>query len=153
MLALVAATSIVGAIPCACALDWDVRPDPGTGPDVITPGTSAEAGPDATESDAATDGTTAEASDCEPLLASVASAKALARSCQLASGQCTTTVKDECDCDVVVALASSPKTDDYLAAVAAYRASCTPACAACPQLGVPGTWLCLQSGAEIRCSP
>lgn len=153
MLVAAVATSIVGAIPCACALDWDVRPAPVTSSDVLVPEAATEAAADATGTDAETDAAETDAAQCEPLLADVAAKKTLARSCQLASGQCTTTVKDECDCDVIVALASGSKTDDYVAAVAAYRASCTPSCVACPQLGVPGTWACLQSGGEIRCTP
>jgi len=154
MLVAALATSIVGAVSVACALDWDVRPDPGTSPDVLVPDAATDAtGTDATGTDAETDATETDAGQCEPLLADVTAKRTLARACQLASGQCTTTVKDECDCDVVVALATGSKTDDYTAAVAAYRASCTPSCAACPQLGVPGSWFCLQSGGEIRCAP
>lgn len=153
MLVAALATSIIGAIACACALDWDVRPDPGTNPDVLVPEAATEAATDAPAADAETDATPADAGECEALLADVGAKKLLARGCQLASGQCTTTVKDECECDVVVALPSGSKTDVYVAAVAAYRASCTPSCAACPQLGVSTSWACLQSGGEIRCVP
>lgn len=136
----------------ACALDWDVRPDPGTGVD----SGATEAGDAATDSatgDAPSDAPAGDAADCAALLADVTTKRTLARSCQLASGHCTTSVKDECDCDVVVKLAVDSKTDAYLAAVAAYRVACTPSCAACPQLPPSGSWACLQSGSVVECFP
>lgn len=43
----------------------------------------------------------------------------------------------------------------YQNAVATYLASCTPDCsAACPALGVPGSWSCLENGSSRRqCTP
>jgi hypothetical protein len=136
----------------ACALDWDVRPDPGSGVDGAGPDASDSATTDA-PADTTSEAPVGDAADCAALLADVAAKKPLARACQLASGQCTTAVKDECDCDVVVALASGAKTDAYAAAVAAYRAACAPSCAACPQLPPSGSWTCLQSGSVIACFP
>lgn len=136
----------------ACALDWDVRPDPGTGADSAGPDAN-DATTDSATADATNDAPVGDGADCAGLLADVAAKKPVARACQLASGQCTTSVKDECDCDVVVALASGPKTDAYVAAIAAYRAACTPSCAACPQLPPSGSWACLQSGGVVECFP
>lgn len=157
MLVAALATSIVGAIPCACALDWDVRPDPGTSPDVLSPESSSEAASDAPTTDGGTDGTVADAPDCEGLLAAVTSAKAAARACvlgQTSPVQCATGIKDECDCDLPVRYPTDPKNDAWANAIAAYRASCTPTCSTCPQVA-PASWSCLQNTTTfaIECFP
>lgn len=137
----------------ACTLQWDVRPDPGDaaapndgGPDRpdtadamgvdVAPVPDAEAGP-----------------DCAALATAAREARALAKSCMLSMGQCTMSVKDECDCDVVVRSTSSQNTTDYLAAVAAWKSACKPPCTGCPQLTPPASWACLQTGAMPECKP
>jgi len=96
-----------------------------------------------------------DASACAALAGDLAKAKARARDCMLASGQCTTTVNDECDCPVIVATAGSAASTDYSNAVAAYLAACKkPAtCGTCPQLGATASWACLQPMGVIHCTP
>lgn len=154
MLVASAATFVVVTTPFACTLDWDVRPDPGLSTDGAATDAIEAANDGTTTTDALNDAPPIDAADCAGLEADVVAKKPLARACQLGqSGQCTTTVKDECNCDVVVRFASDPNTDAYVAAIAAYRASCTPSCQACPQLSPPASWACLQSGSVIACVP
>ncbi|MBS2016380.1 MAG: hypothetical protein JST00_26080 [Deltaproteobacteria bacterium] len=155
LLARTAVTVLVAVAALgACTLDWEVRPDPGVPSEAASPDVATDAGADAATPDAPLDATEDDGAACAALLANVTSARAAARSCQLGqAGQCTSTVKDECDCNVVVRLASDPKTDAFVAAVASYRVSCSPSCAACPQEKPPATWACLQSGSVIECFP
>jgi len=141
----------------ACSLDWDVRPDPGDTSTDAASDAAPEGGARADASgplDAAPKDGASDATDCTALAADVARTRPRARACQLAqTGQCKTTVKDECNCDVVVRLPSSPETDAYVAAVAAFTASCTAACAACPQLVPSASWGCVQNPVAVECYP
>lgn len=149
-----AAVLVAVATLGACTLDWEVRPDPGTSPEAASPDVAADASSEGSASDASVDANDDGGAPCDALLANVAAARTAARACQLGqAGQCTSTVKDECDCNVVVRLATDAKTDAFVAAVTAYRASCSPSCAACPQEKPPATWACLQSGSLIECFP
>ena len=142
----------------ACSLDWAVRPDPGIGP-------VAEAGADVTDapiaaadaSDSATVDAPADldANGCGALAANVAAAKASARACMLASGQCMASVMDECNCAIVVKAAGSPESVAYANAVAAFVASCPkPTCGTCLSTTIAQpSWACLQPGPTPTCYP
>ena len=147
----------LAALAPACTLDWRVRPDPGDG-------AAAESSrPDVTVGDAGLDGPADAPGDSEPdadpcavLREDVAKARSKAKECKLGTaGQCTTTVKDECDCDVVVRAAGSTENSAYANAVAALVGACgKPAtCGSCKQLGVPASWACLVNGVPTECVP
>jgi hypothetical protein len=153
---------LLAAQLAACSLDWSLRSaDPGDAA-LVEGSTTADAADAPVAADAA-DGSvptdapiSAEAAACRDLETTVAQKRTKARQCQLgAAGQCTTTVKDECGCDVVVTSAGATTTTDYSAAVSKLIADCgkPPCLAACPQNGVPGTWACLVVAGETRCSP
>jgi hypothetical protein len=91
--------------------------------------------------------------DCPSLVDEARAARKAARTCQLASGHCATKVRDECDCDVFVAVGASAASDAFVAKAAEARAAgCTSHCAAtCPSLPVQGG--CVQSGTDLTCSP
>lgn len=139
-----------------CSLDFTVRPQPADG------GSSPEAGADADAGDRPNDAGTGEAGDGSPLDADAAvdcdalelEVKAkldAARACTLASGHCTTTVKDQCNCDVVIAVTGSPAASDYEAAVTKYKAStCALGCGTCPSTANRN---CLQKGGIVECYP
>ena len=104
-----------------------------------------ESGIDAPD-DAAAEGS--DADPCDALRAAVVSTLDKAKKCTFGtSGQCSTTVRDECDCDVVVSVAGSTEATAYVQAVAdLHAASCppSPACAAsCPVLPSKPSWSCL----------
>ena len=147
--------AFVLAIAAGCSLSWEVRPDPGDGsaapetslPDVHVPDTGLDA-PD----DVATDVDVPDADPCDGLRAALVRAKANAKKCAFPSStQCKVTVKDECDCDVIVATAASSETTSYSDAVAAFLgASCAhvPACEPlCPALGAMTAWSCVSTNA------
>jgi hypothetical protein len=150
---------VLGGTFVACSLDWKVRPDPGDGggpetsrPDVIVGDTGVDApgdAPDETSVDP-------DAGGCGALRADIAPAKASAKACALASGQCKATVNDECGCPVIVKMAGSAESTAYASAVATFTGKCgKPAdCAACPALGLEATWACLQPGTPAPlCQP
>jgi hypothetical protein len=152
----------VGALtalaPVACSLDWAVRADPGEAP-------IAEGGADVTSESGDDDGGDASAPDaaepdtgaCEALAADLSARKDKARECQIAqSGQCTTTVDDECGCQIIVRTAGSAETTAYTSSVATFLAACgapPAASCACPQLGLPASWGCLAKDATFACRP
>lgn len=140
--ALAAGLALAG--PGGCAYDWEVVWGPEGGVSDV-----------ATISDSGWDGArgAVDASSCPDLTARVAAARDVARTCALASGQCTTTVKDACGCPVFIAVAGSTAATDYEAAIAAYRgAGCKPTCATCPALPTAGVCLDNASSQE-RCNP
>lgn len=141
-----------------CDLDWTVRGDPGPGdsassPDGPSDGAAGEAAADGGGVDGGdVDANTSDAADCDALAADVARTRDLSRACQLASGHCTSAVRDECGCDVVVRAAGSAETLAYESAIDAYSASCTPTCVGCTTVTLPG--ICLQRpDIRLRCSP
>jgi len=150
-----------GGVVTACSLDWSVRAEPGE-PSVTEGG--ADVAADAPLTDAPADGApedapvSADGSPCAALTADVANARKKARECQLGTtGQCGTTVDDECGCKVIVRTAGSTESTAYAAAVASLVGTCgkPTACAttACPQLGVMASWACLVVSSETRCTP
>jgi hypothetical protein len=146
----------------ACGLDWTVRSNPDDaspvgegGPDVVA---DTQLGVDVADATTEMDAPLSpDAQACAVLAADVAAKKKKARECQFgAAGQCTTTVKDECDCDVIIRLQASTPTTDYTKAVSLYVASCGKPPAAqctCPQLGLPSQWACLVAAPDTRCNP
>ena len=140
-----------------CALDWDVRPDPG---DASPSETSMpmESGATDTSTDATNDTTDESPSaSCVGLAADVEAARLKAKDCTLGMfpTPCSKTVKDACACEVIVNAAATSLTTDYESAIATYLASCTPDCsAACKLLGSPGAWSCLTAGnPRPQCTP
>ena len=151
----------IAAVLSACALDWSVRPSPD---DASAPMT--DAGADATDAPAALDAAdtsvptdapvSPEAAACDGLTIDVAQKRAKARDCQLTtSGQCMTTVDDQCGCKVVVTFPNATATSDYTAAVANLITQCgKPACTTqCPQLVPQTSWGCLSSPGGVSCFP
>ncbi len=91
-----------------CSLDWNERAEPSesgpsetNAPDVMV----ADTGTDVTVDDAPADS----GADCATLKATVDATKYKAQKCGFVAGQCKTTVKDECKCDVIVKTADSPE--------------------------------------------
>ncbi len=94
----------------------------------------------------------ASAADCDALRAEVEAKRKAARRCVLASGQCTEIVKDQCDCDVVIAIPGSAAVATYEAAVTAFESSgCARGCAQTCAATTPRN--CLQNGADVLCVP
>ena len=144
----------------ACSLDWAVRSDSGDAalPDGGRDADAADApvSPDAADTSVPTDAPlSADAAACAMLTSDVAQKRKKARECQSAvTGQCTTTVDDECGCKVIVTFAGAPNTTAYTAAVAKLVAQCTPDCSAtCPQLPLMMAWACLAPAGEFTCTP
>lgn len=145
------------AVPAvtACSLDFTVRPDPGDAGAPFEAGAADGEARDATSDAEApeTGGPDADAGpDCTALANDVDAKRKAARACTLASGHCTTTVKNQCDCDVVVAVAGSAAVAAYQAAVEAFKSSgcflgCTGSCAATTSKN------CLQNGSDVLCFP
>lgn len=147
----------------ACSLDFTVRPQPADGGspsdagiDVDQPGIDADRDSDADASIAdAGDATTTDgdaAVDCTALANDVAAKLKAARACTLASGHCTTAVKNQCDCDVVIASGGSAAVASYQSAVSQFKGSgcflgCTGTCASTANRN------CLQSGNDVLCFP
>lgn len=137
----------------ACAFDWAVRSAPDGGRDGAAPdadaGAEAAAPGDAEVADAGEAGTA-----CDTLVAAVVAARAKARTCQIAAGQCGTKAKDECDCDVFIAEAGTPAAADFADKAAQAKAAwCLGQCpASCPVLPVSGG--CVQKPSTLfECSP
>jgi hypothetical protein len=153
-----AATVTLTCVGGACSLDWTVRPDPGDAAPEATAGDTGVTDSSVADgqADSAEDAPLADAGPCETLAAEVTRTRAKAKDCQLGlGGQCTTTVQDECDCAVVVRYAGVPASTDYANAIAALVSTCgKPAsCGACPLLGIPASWACLQPSGIARCVP
>ncbi len=140
------------ALFVACTLDWQVRPDPGTTPPDLDASTEASA---STEADAAApapaDAEAGTSTDCTALRAEAAAVLQAARKCGFAVGECQPTVKDDCNCDVVVARADGADTNAYRAKVERMKAECPRACGSCPSVA---SRACLQKGnGQIECYP
>ena len=140
-----------------CSLDFTVRSQPadgGSAPDAndaSDANPSEDAGSDVAVVDATPDADAA--ADCTALALEVETNLKNARACVLASGQCMTTVKDQCNCDVVIAVAGSASVAIYEASVTDYKASgCALGCsdAGCPSTGSRN---CLQKGGIVECFP
>jgi hypothetical protein len=134
----------------ACAFDWSVRPAlDGGGADGATDAVT-DAAQDGNGNDAEPDAPAA----CDLLVAAASEARGKARICQLAAGHCATKVKDECDCDVFVAVDGSAATQDFGEKVARTKAAgCRAHCpATCPTLPVTGG--CVQKPSTVfECTP
>ncbi|MDB4993969.1 MAG: hypothetical protein JWM74_1401 [Myxococcaceae bacterium] len=136
-----------------------MRPELGdAGADAASGDASADAGIHDAALDSAPVDAALDASDAGPCAAlhdDVVLKRKKARECNLGtSGQCSTTVKDECNCDVVIRNATSAETNAYKAAVSALTTKCAVDCsAACPQIGLPASWACLNNSGDIRCTP
>ena len=154
----------LAALVPACGLDWTVREDPGDGPvpessrpDV----TVVEGGRDGPLD--APDGADGAPDKCVTLGASVKTAKFRAKECTVgASGQCATTVQDECECPVVVKLpGANARNTAYADAIAALNAQCAAqvqaGCLPCPGLPAMASWACLvrpaDAGGGVECYP
>lgn len=156
-------TALALVLPCffglsflgasACSYDWNVRAEGDSAADAATKDVVTEA-PDAGDTvDSSFDGTvfTDSGPSCADLEAAINAAATNARACSLASGQCTTSVKDQCGCGMYVAVAGSSFANKYAAAVASYLAECIPTCTGC---GSPPAGTCLQHGdAGFLCYP
>jgi hypothetical protein len=98
------------------------------------------------------DADAAGAPDCVALAASVDRARKDARACELGKGQCLSALKDQCDCDVVIAVPGSSKAIAFESAVSALRASgCPKGCAASCAPSTPRN--CLQQLGDVVCVP
>ena len=149
---IVAFSVFLGA---GCSLDFTVRPDPG---DAGSP--PADAGDAAIDSSPPVDASDADAvivadadggPDCDALAKEVAAKRDAARKCTLASGQCMSTVKDQCECDVVIAVGGSPAAASFEEAAKRYKTSgCTLGCSTCT---TPTNKNCLQTGSDVSCFP
>lgn len=141
--------ALMAAAFVACTLDWQVRPDPAPAAEAGTDAqTQGDGGADAASPIDAAPGSDAE---CATLAADVDAKKAKARVCTLTPGECQQTVKDACDCDVVVTNTGASSTSAYLAAVAAFKAKCK---ASCPNTCPPTLGRnCIQSISGIACYP
>jgi hypothetical protein len=140
-----------------CSLDFTVRPQPveggvptDAGPDADAPLDAApdviDAGPDV-EVDANDSGP-----DCLALADEVDSKRDAARACTLAAGHCQQTVKNQCDCDVVIAVPGSADVIKYQEAVdRLVKSGCPLGCPGVCPMTTPRN--CLQNGTLVRCSP
>lgn len=152
----------LAALTPACGLDWTVRDDPGDGPrpessrpDVVV----IDGGPDGPAD--GPDTSLPDANPCVGLGEDVATARLKAKECAFGTaGQCTTTVKDECDCPVVVRASGSTQNTTYAKAIADLLAKCPKpkACdSLCPVLPAPASWACLvkpaDAGGGAECFP
>ena len=151
-----AVTACFGLVS-GCALDWDVRADPGDASPAADTSISDVGMPD-TATDAPDDATTdAPTADCTALASDVETARLKAKDCTLGlvPTQCSTTATDACSCPIIVNAASTSLVSAYESAVSTYLASCTPDCSApCKPLGNPTTWSCLEVGTpRAQCTP
>lgn len=96
--------------------------------------------------DAGPDGAVA----CDVLVADIATAREKARRCTLGAGQCVAKIVDECDCELFVAVETSPETTALKEKIA-LAGGCRDHCASCPFLPTQGT--CLSQTGGNTCSP
>lgn len=147
----------LAALTGACAHDWSVRADADAGATPIDDGgpVPIEAGPSDAGIDAAVDanpGDGATSPDCTALAIDLGAKRKAARACQLGQGQCLSTLKDQCDCDVVIAVPGSSSAIAYASAVTGFKASgCPKGCASQCAATTPRN--CLQQGADVTCVP
>jgi hypothetical protein len=90
--------------------------------------------------------------DCATLLASLDGARKQAKSCTLGmTGQCATSITDECHCTSYVTQGGSAAANAFAAAVKSYGAAgCAPSCTTC----LPSAGACLlDDGMGPYCEP
>lgn len=144
--------ALLGTLPSlvvvGCSLGWDVRSAPADAePDVQSTGEDVveeEAGPEAdAEGDVAE--TLDGSKDCTALASDLEAKKKAARQCVLSSNQCTSTIVDQCNCAVVIAVGGSQEAIAYESAIQNFVDSgCPKGCAAsCPSTTTKN---CLASG-------
>lgn len=127
-------------LAAACGFDWTVRDAPGASADAADagPSTDAPVGDAPSEGSALGDGAAAadaaDAAACAALAGDLDAKKKAARTCKLSSGECQTTVKDQCGCDVFVAVPGSASVVEYQQGVTSFQGSgCPLGCgASCP---------------------
>jgi hypothetical protein len=150
------------SVMAACGLDWTVRSDAGDASPVAEGGIDVIADSpiavDVTDTSPPIDAPLSpDAMACNALAADLNGKKAKAKDCQVGmTGQCTSTVDDECGCPVVVRFAVGTPTTEYKDAIATFVASCgkPPAGSClCPQIGLPGSWSCVFNAGVPRCTP
>jgi hypothetical protein len=138
----------------ACSFDWSVNADAGDASvaDATKPSDATTTQSDgSTQADASspTDAGTPDEASCAMLETNADAGKANAVTCVLgALNQCTTTVADQCGCQLFVTYGDASATTSYAAAVQALATSgcplgCPPS-SACPTL--PVTSGCTQQG-------
>ena len=142
------------AVFWGCTLDWTVRGDVVPGSSSGSPEASSEAArPLGDASDTEAETPDAEAGACTTLTTTLVDARKRARECTTVGPltECQVTVKDECDCDVVVRLLGVPRTTELQNAVKAFvDAGCSKACPLCkPTTGKS----CLANGGPLECYP
>jgi hypothetical protein len=145
------------AFMAGCSLDFTVRPEPSDAGSPLDASDASDADP---PGDAASDVTIADASadadaavDCTALAVEVDQKRKATRTCTLASGHCQSTVKNQCGCDVVVAVAGSGSVIAYEDAVTRLKSSgCALGCGdgGCPS---PTPRNCLQQNTDVLCFP
>lgn len=136
----------------ACGFDWTVRETPEEAGVAEAGGRDSAFDVDASDAASPIDAALADASvpDCTALFAEVTRTRKAAIACKLSSGQCTAAVKDQCNCDVVVALPGSAETAAYKQAVLDLVASgCELGCGT--GCGASTIRNCLQQGADVIC--
>jgi len=149
VLALLSASLTFGA----CSYDWTVAPLAG---DASTDGAASDAGMHDGAADAVVDAAVDVAvdapSNCDALLANIASVRGAAKTCTLPDPQaCTAQVTDECGCKQIIGGTSAAT--QYKNALAAYAAAQCPkpqTCAACGAQPMPG--LCVAVDGGLACS-
>ena len=137
-----------------CSLDFTVRPDPGDASADGATDVLVERVQDAlAEGDAVQDGD-APSVDCQALRDEVEAKLKSARACTLASGHCQSTIKDQCECDVVIATPGSTAAGAYADAVARLKnTTCERGCSPSPGCPLTTNRNCLQKGAIVECYP
>lgn len=145
--------ALLGALPSTavigCSLGWDVRSAPADAePDTQITGQDVEENKEAgTEIDASDDVADVPDSsvDCAALVTDLEAKKKAARACVLSSNQCTSTIVDQCNCNVVIAVGGSQEVIAYQTAIQNFVDSgCPKGCAAsCPSTTTKN---CLTSG-------
>jgi hypothetical protein len=141
----------------ACNLDWNVRPDPVDGGTIVGRDASDERSSGGRDAGAdgpsmVTDADTGVGVDCAALTAELDDRRKTARRCSFQVGECLESVKDACDCDVVIGRSGSAETSAYASSVARLKESgCPLGCGACPAT-TPRNCLSKATGV-IECFP
>jgi hypothetical protein len=153
---IIASTAVFAVILSldACSFDWSVNADAGdaAGVDASKAADAAPSTQDGASADDAmppTDAGIPDEASCATLESNADAGKANAVACTLGVlNQCTTTLSDQCGCQLFVTWADASATDSYAAAVHSLVSSgcplgCPPS-SACPTL--PVTSGCTQQG-------
>jgi hypothetical protein len=125
------ALPLLAALSTSCAYDWSLGARASeAGPDSTIAVDSAPADTTATDTATAVD----TAPDCKALTDALELARAASRVCDAKPTSCSTTVKDECDCESPIGESTKPASAAFVQAVAEYKAGgCTGTCGtACP---------------------